>query len=727
VSPQVRAKRKKKPSLEYVATCGAGLEDLVAGEVGLLGGTVTGTKPGAVSWRGSLETGYRLCLWSRFASRILLQIAELEAPDTDTLYREAGRLDWDEHLDPQNTFAVFCTLSESPIAHSKYASLRIKDAIVDQFRDRTGRRPSVDVARPGLRLNLHIQGSRAILAVDLAGDSLHRRGYRTAGVEAPMKETLAAAVVHLSGWSPAFSPDGILLDPMCGSGTILIEAAMMYGDTAPGLQRKTFGFMFWPRHDARLWERLVSEAVVREEEGLARPWPKIIGRDADPQAVAAARKNVREAGLEDRIEISHGQLADISRPAENGMVIVNPPYGERLSDREEVKFLYRCLGQTFRKELHGWQVGFFASNPDFASIPGIPWAKTYKLFNGPIKCKLHCAVPERQEERESCLPRLHPLSPGREGEDFANRLRKNCSSLFPWAGQENITCFRIYDADLPEYRFSVDLYEEWVHVQEYRATGGAGAAGQGRLQTALRVIRELFDIPHSRIFIKAGQKRREGQRKKSAGPKLHEVGESGCRYLVDFTDSSDPGLPLRYRSIRAMVGGMAHGKNFLNLFGGTGTATIAAITGGAATTITVDPSEQQLLRARCNMALNGYGGPLHGTVRQDCLRWLQESKGRYGLILAAPPSFPADRSLGKSFRVQQDHDRFLRLAMNRLTPDGMLFFVTDLNRFRMNPALAGEYEAMEITDRTIPRDFRKAEPAHRCWRFTRSAPATGRA
>lgn len=720
MSPQVSAKRKRKSNLVYVATCGAGLEKLVAEEIGMHGGTVTETKPGAVSWQGNLEAGYRLCLWSRFASRILLQIAEFEAPDTDTLYREAGRLDWDMHLNPRDTFAVFCTLSESTIAHSKYAALRIKDAIVDQFRSRTGRRPSIDITQPGMRLNLHVQGSHATLALDLSGDSLHRRGYRIAGVEAPMKETLAAAVVHFSGWTPEFSTGAVLLDPMCGSGTLLIEAAMIYGDSAPGLLRKTFGFMYWPRHDAKLWEKLVNEAVEREERRLENPWPRIIGYDADPMAIAAARKNIREAGLEDKIEVGQRQLAHVTRPAESGMVIVNPPYGERLSEREAVKYLYRCLGNKFCRQLYGWQVGFFASNPDFSSIPGVKWSRTVKLFNGPIKCKLHYGIPEQQQEEPLYIPELHAIAPDREGGDFANRLQKNCTSLFPWARQEGITCFRIYDADMPEYNFAVDLYEEWVHVQEYAPPKTVDPKKSSRrLQTALQIIREMLDIPPSRVFIKTRQKQKgkSQYQKKSATGKLHEVREKNCRFLVNFTDYLDTGLFLDHRRTRVMIGSLAQGRKFLNLFGYTGTATVHAMMGGAIATTTVDSSASYLQRARDNMALNGFGGPQHVTIQQDCLRWLQESRERYGLIFLDPPTFSNDRHSKTTFKVQEDHEKMLRLTMNRLSRDGLLIFSTNFRKFRLNTGLPAEFDVREITDQTIPRDFNKQQPIHRCWEF----------
>ena len=216
--------------------------------------------PGA----GNLETGYRACLWSRFASRILLELARFDAPDPDALYTHAGTILWDDHFTVESTFAVHTTLVNATLNHSQFASLRIKDAIVDQFRKRFGKRPDVDASAPDIRINLHVQGTDASLSLDLSGESLHRRGYRTGSGEAPLKETLAAAIVRLSGWLDRAESEPILLDPMCGGGTLLIEAALMLSNSAPGLLRKTFGFMAWNKHDPQLWERLVQEALDRE-------------------------------------------------------------------------------------------------------------------------------------------------------------------------------------------------------------------------------------------------------------------------------------------------------------------------------------------------------------------------------------------------------------------------------------------------------------------------------
>lgn len=714
----VKPKRKKKADLSFVATCGTGLEELVAREITEQGGKKTVINPGAVSWEGNLEAGYRLCLWSRFASRVLLQIARFDAPDQDTLYRQTGKIDWDEHFRQTTTFAVFSTVTDSPITHSKFAALRVKDAIVDQFRSRTRRRPDVDTSRPGMRINLHLHGRQATLAVDLAGDSLHRRGYRLAVVEAPLKETLAAAIARLAGVTTEFAADGALLDPMCGSGTLLIEAAMLFGDVAPGLQRKTFGFMFWNRHDERLWEKLVSEALEREERGMEKPWPQIIGYDADPKAVKAARQNIIAAGLEDKIQIGQLQLADLKRPAAKGILLINPPYGERMSEREEIKYLYRCLGRKIGQELYGWRVGFFSSNPDLAGSLNMDWTDTFRLFNGPIKCRLQCGIATQISAPARSLPDIPELQTINPDDNFAGRLALNCTSLFPWARRKQVTCFRIYDADLPDYPITVDLYEDMVYVRESPPSSPVNREkARALFNAALQAIRTLLAIPPSRVFISRREplKTKPGSRKGGGKEKIFEVQELNCRFLVNFTGRPGTDLPLDQRNIRLMIGGLAPGKTFLNLFGGTGTATAHALVNNAIATTTVDAAGPALQRARANFALNGYGGPQHTVVQADCLKWLVENRARYSLILVNPPASSTDGHRKTSFNVRHDHEKLLRLAMHRLAREGLLIFATDSPQFTLADPLSREFDIREISALAVPEDFKQSKSTLRCW------------
>jgi len=715
---QTTAKKRKKQPLRFTATCASGLEALVSTEIESFGGESVTSHPGAITWTGSLETGYRACLWSRFASRILLELARFDAPNPDALYTNAGTILWDNHFTGKSTFAVHTTLVNAALTHSQFASLRVKDAIVDQFRKRFGKRPDVDALRPDIRINLHVQGTGASLSLDLSGDSLHRRGYRTGSGEAPLKETLAAAIVHLSGWLKRIDDEPVLLDPMCGSGTLLIEAALMLSDSAPGLLRKTFGFMAWNKHDPQLWERLVQEALDRESHGIPKTWPQFIGYDADPKVVAAARKNVIAAGLREVIVIKHRQLARLQSPSPQGCILTNPPYGERLSDKEVVRYLYRSLGRTFRDQFAGWTLGFFTANPDLAEMVGVQWLERQRLFNGPIKCQLLTGRESLLSEKPTPEWTLTPPVAGSPGEDFANRLMKNWSALEAWIKAENIACFRLYDADIPEFNLAIDFYEGWIHVQEYAAPPQIDAQkAEQRFTLALQVIRTVFSVPRSRLFIKTRKKQKGTQQyqKKPGSGEVYEVREGEARFLVNFTDYLDTGLFLDHRLTRAKLGQLSQGKTFLNLFAYTGTATVYAAMGGATATTTVDISDTYLARARANLALNGYGGPLHQTVEADCLEWLKTAEERFGVIFVDPPTFSNSRHRKQVFDVQKDHATLLRLALRRLAKGGMLVFSTNSRKFILDETLARDFAVREISAETIPLDFQRNRRIHRCW------------
>ncbi len=716
----VRKRKSTRPAQSYTATCSAGMENLVGEEIHSFGGQQIKSSPGAVTWQGSLESAYRACLWSRFSSRILMELATFPAPDTDALYEQIRAMDWELHFNADATFAVYTTLSDSAITHSHFASLRVKDGIVDYFRVRCGKRPSIDVRRPGIRLNLHIRGEQARLALDLSGDSLHRRGYRVQGGVAPLKESLAAAIASLSGVGRDFPADTILLDPMCGSGTLLIEAALLLSDSAPGLQRqeKYFGFAHWRRHNTKLWARLVEEALEREQSGQAREWPMILGYDADPKAVAAARKNVEKAGLSDRIIIKQGQLASLHCPGKQGLLLTNPPYGERLSEREAVKYLYKSLGMRFAEEFSGWRMGFFSANPDLADMVGLKWKSVHSLYNGPIKCRLMVGTWQKRPHLQPQRLELLDVTAEGPGSDLANRLRKNWQRLLPWAEENDIYCFRLYDADMPEYNLAVDVYERFVHVQEYAPPKTIDPAkASARFTTALAVLKQLFDLKRSQLFIKTRktQKGKEQYQQKKSRGKLHIVHENGARFLVNFTDYLDTGLFLDHRKTRAMIGEMARGRTFLNLFGYTGTATVYAAMTGAAATTTIDISEKYLARTLANLSLNGYGGPLHRTICSDVMEWLRSSRERFGLIFVDPPTFSNARHRRENFSVQNDHEELIRLAMARLSQQGTLIFSTNFTKFCLAENIEQLHAVTEITEQTLPRDFRQKGRIHRSY------------
>ena len=703
--------------MHFTATCGTGFENLVAAEVKAFQGEDITTGSGSVCWSGSLESGYRACLWSRFSSRVLLEIATLEAADEEILYAGVRKIDWQQHLTSKTTFAVDCSLGPgAPFNHSKYTALKVKDGIADYFRALNGVRPHVQVNRPGVRINVYADGARTVLSIDLSGESLHKRGYRLETGEAPLKETLAAAIIVLSGW------DGRrpLLDPLCGSATLLIEAAMIAGDSAPGLDRPYFGMLEWHGHDEDVWNRLVSEAVEREEKGFKRSWPQLTGYDGSRLAVRQARMNIASAGLEDKITVSRKDLFELSPPGEVGCLVCNPPYGERLSEKETVKYLYRFIGNRLRTSFQGWSVGLFTSNPDLADYTGLDWDEKHHLFNGPLACRLFVGKAGRQSVQKFRWA-VSPPDPEEKNSDFANRLRKNTKKMIGWADREGVECFRVYDRDMAEYNVSIDLYGKWVHVQEYAAPASISeSVSAERFRVVLNSVRQVLGAGRDRVFIKT-RRRQKGknqyQKQAKKRGKLYEVREGRCSFLLNFTDYLDTGLFLDHRNTRSRIGQEAEGKRFLNLYGYTGTATVHAVVGGAVSSTTVDLSAPYLQWAEMNFALNGIHPDRHRLVHSDCMQWLKENTDLFDLVFVDPPTFSNTRKKSLIFDLQKDHFLLLNLAMSRLRDNGLLIFSTNYRSFALDDRLTDQYDCRNISKKSIPRDFQQSPRIHQCWEF----------
>lgn len=625
------------------------LESLLTEELHAQGIDQARETRGGVSFHGTLEEAYRVCLWSRVANRVLLELGSFTADSPEALYRGMQQIDWRDHFGVANTFAVQFQSSQSTITHSQYGALKAKDAVVDQFRDRDGERPSIDTGWPDVRINVYVHRDQASVSLDLSGDSLHRRGYRRAGGAAPLKENLAAAILLRAGWPQIAREQGTLLDPMCGSGTLLIEGAWIAADIAPGLLREYWGFSGWRQHDPTLWQNLYDEAQQRRQQGLAR-LPAIHGYDIDARAIAGAEQNVREADLAGLIQLECRPLEAIRPPldAVPGLVVVNPPYGERLGSDSDLPLLYRQLGQTLKQHFNGWQATLFTGNPELSGQLQLRTLRRHSLYNGPIECKLfHYRIEPDYDITPRGYPR--PLQPAEFTDNarmLANRLQKNTRQLSRWLKQENISCYRLYDADMPEYALAIDVYEteqRYVHVQEYEPPRSVDPEkARQRLREALGVILDTLAICEQQLFFKVRRRQKgSAQYEKLAEEKhFYSVQENGCRFWVNFEDYLDTGLFLDHRLVRRRIGKLAANGDFLNLFAYTGTASVYAAHGGACSTTTIDMSKTYLDWARRNMHLNGFDGGEHRFIQADCLFWLEEGVNaqQYDLIFLDPPA-----------------------------------------------------------------------------------------
>lgn len=734
------------------ATAPLGLEPLLAEELRALGAADVRERKAGVSFSGTLVTAYRVCLWSRLANRVLLKLGEFPAATADELYQGIRAIDWNEHMAPEATLAVDFVTHRSRLKHGQFGAQKTKDAIVDQFRERFGIRPSVVLDRPQIRVNVYVDQDMASVGLDLSGVSLHQRGYRQEGGAAPLKENLAAAILLRAGWPRVVQADGALLDPMCGSGTLLIEAAWMAADHAPGLLRPHWGFFGWKNHDAGVWRELTEEALARRAAGLAHPL-NIYGQDADRSAVRIALENIQKAGLVGRILVRRKPLAETTPQGSLGLLVVNPPYGERLGDQQELVALYTELGEVLKARFRGWKASLFTGNPELAFRLGIRATKHYRLFNGALECRLfnfeieperfftphpdESGLSEEARKLRRLMRRVQTVAQrgavGPGGEMFGNRVRKNLKTLARWARQNGVTCYRLYDADLPEYAVAIDLYQgerTWVVVQEYAAPASIAAdKAESRLVEALAVLPGILQIPLEQVYLKVRRKQKglaQYEKQGEAG-RFHMVEEDGCRFWVNFENYLDTGLFLDHRPTRRMICQLARGKRFLNLFAYTGTATVHAAVGGASATTTVDMSPTYLDWARRNLALNGLSGNSHAFIEADCLVWLEtESKRgerRYDLIFLDPPTFSNSKRMSGAFDIQRDHVKLIRNALALLAPGGLLIFSTNFRKFKLDRDALADLEVEDMTRLTIPRDFERNPRIHSCYRIRQKRAA----
>lgn len=721
--------------MKFFVSCAKGLEYLLVDELVALGcAHVTAARAGANA-EGTLQDAQRAVLWSRLASRVLWPIAEYDCADESALYAGAAAVDWSRHLRSDMTLAVDANVSGDVITHARYASQRIKDAVVDTLRGRGGERPSVDLDNPDLRLNLVVRASKAavpkaILSIDLGGGPLHRRGWRQMQGEAPLKENLAAAVLMRGGWPEIYAQGGALLDPMCGSGTLLIEGAMMAADVAPGLQREGPRVPSrWLGFDAVHWAGLIEAATQRELAGRAALRPRFHGSDLDPHAIRAARDNAERAGVLELIDFTVCDVATLPAPVDasaeaRGLAVCNPPYDARLSADPQ---LYRALGDALKRAAPEWRASLLCGDSELARATGLRANKKYQLFNGAIECALIVCDPIRPPQREIVADAPTPtLSEG--AQMVANRLRKNLKATKTWRARDGIRCYRVYDADIPEYAAAIDVYigddtgELWLHVQEYAAPADIPeATTRKRLQELLSGARDAFAVPRERVAVKTRAKGKGGSKYADSGSfkrgETLDVREGAVKLRVNLFDYLDSGLFLDHRPMRLRIAEEARDARFLNLFAYTGAATVHAAAGGAAQTTTVDLSATYLQWCADNLQLNAISGARHRLVQADALQWLLADRGEYDLIFCDPPTF-SNSARAEDFDVQRDHVRLLQAAMTRLAFGGTLYFSNNYRRFRFDTASVSAFAVCdEISAESIPQDFVRNPRIHRAWRL----------
>jgi len=707
------------------------------------------------------ETLYRAVLESRTAIRVLEPLGRFRVESPEALYAAMEQVDWREQLKVSDTLRVDAAIHDTFLNHSLYAAQIVKDAVVDQLRTPSGRRPSVELRGATLRLALHLVGDTATIFRDAAGKSLHQRGWRTGEVEAPLSEVLAAGILAITGWTPG-EP---ILDPMCGSGTFVVEAATIAAGMAPGLwraRRRGHGFFRFRDCDRDLAGRLVDELEAR----VVAPAGSFQASDLDPRAVEATRLCAEAAGVAASLSIEQKHFEQAVPAAGSGLVVTNPPYGERLA-LPRAGALFRRIGDWLVRACGGWRAAILAPDTPVAGYLGLRPTHRVWLPNGPIACRLleveireRPPLPPEPERPSAPMPQATavsdglddtsgsmppappagrpaigaagpPRSGGRPVEDqlgdFRRRLAKRFKHLSKWARRIGTDAFRIYDRDIPEVPLVIDWYAGWLHAAEYeRPHDRTEIEHEVWLDRMIEGAAAELGVPHDRTFLKVRRRQREGgQYEKVDGREaVLQVKEGGLSFEVNLSDYLDTGLFLDHRTTRGMVRDEAAGKRMLNLFSYTGSFSVYAAAGGATETVSVDLSNTYLDWTRTNLALNGFkDAGRHRIVRDDARAFLEHRARRgeppFDLVVVDPPTFSRSARSETPWDVEHDHAELLALVARNLTPGGTVYFSTNFRRFHLAEAtLAADFTFREITNRTIPEDFRN-ERIHRAWRMVR--------
>lgn len=748
--------------MKLTAACAFGLEAIVKRELIALGYDPTVTQPGRVTFEGDWIAVCRSNLWLRTADRVLLQVQQFEAPDFDALFETVKEYDWSQFIPPDASFPVIGRSRLSKLTSVPAVQRSVKRALVESLKSHHATE-SLPESGAVYKIEVAILNDVATLTIDTTGPSLHKRGYRKLVGTAPLKETLAAALVDLSVWNK----DRPLIDPFCGTGTIPIEAAFKALNIAPGIHRQ-FASTRWTDCDQSIWEAALDEARDLQIKDVEL---QILGFDIDADALKLARFHAEQASVENQIHFQQRPFSELRNKRDYGCIITNPPYGERLSEHEALLPLYESMPMVLQR-LPSWSHFILTSMPKFEQIVQKKATRRRKLFNGRIECTYYqflgprpprpneitavgttvngvttpvsqSAEPEQQTARSTenvtkadkpAAPKIQPVFGGLQPKDreqaelFRNRLIKRARHLRRWP-KRGVTCFRIYERDVPELPFVVDRYEDFIHITEYERPHDRDLARHSAwLELMTQTAATALDVPIQKVFLKRRLKTISADSGKSQYTKvndlgkLHEVNEGELKFLVNLSDYVDTGLFLDHRITREMVRRESADKRFLNLFAYTGSFSVYAASGGAKSTTTVDLSKNYVEWATRNMKANGFDGANHQYIVLDAMTFVENSKThpiKFDLAVVDPPTYSNSKQTHRDWDVQARHAELLKGLAECLSENAVVYFSTNFKRFRFEESvLKPVYNIVEISKQTVPEDFRNRR-IHRCWKLTK--------
>lgn len=704
------------PDYDFLVTSAPGLAELLAIELlETLSLKVTPAGTAAVIFRGNIEAALSVCLHSRLAERVLCRLVKVQAVPTQAARALASAFDWDTHL--AGAAAVHVEVETA----GKVSTNSL--ALARDFIAAAPRRLTLSPeARGALTLQLFVAETEAELAVDLAGETLQRRGYRLAGGRAPLRETIAAALLQAASWQG----DTSLVDPFCGSGTILIEAAQKARRLAPGLARDFFGFMQWSGCPRTIWPALCDVARAQ-----ARPLPAGVflkGFDADADALRHARANAERAGVLADIHFERRELGalkarDFGDRERAGKVITNPPWGERLENEARAAWLHAALGYRLADLAPHWPVTLLGARVNVMDRSGMLLENQYTLLNGAEKNWIRNYRVQKRVPADPLMPGEASFELEEGAKPLFNRLLKNGRQLRNWIRDENIQAYRLYDRDLPEFNFTLDIYGDRALLQEQKAPKTIDEQKvKERRGWALSAVRASLGCHREQLLLRTRERQKGAQQYQKQGEqgRFRVVQEGAVRLLVNLEDYLDTGLFLDHRRMRQRLTTEVTGKHFLNLFAYTGSVTVHAVQGGAKSSVTVDASKRYLEWAACNLALNGFSTLQHELVCADVRTWLAENHESFDVIFCDPPTFSNSKSRD-DFVVQRDHAELIRTLTKRLTPDGVLYFSCNFRDFKLDESITRWYQVKDISRETLDRDFARHPDIHHCFEIRHDA------
>jgi 23S rRNA (guanine2445-N2)-methyltransferase / 23S rRNA (guanine2069-N7)-methyltransferase len=756
--------------MEFIATCPMGFERLLADEFRSLGLKSLRPLHGQLDFTGSLAEAYKACLWSRLASRIIAVRARIPASNADELYAGVSDIAWEDEISALRTFAVDAHGTNSNLRNTQFVAVKTKDAIVDRLRQRIGRRPTVDSEHPDIVISVRISREKATVGIDLVGEPLFRRnseGLRSAVV--PLRHDYAAALLAAGKWYRRCRHDGATLISMCpGSGSILLEAAEQTSDHAPGLSRKKWSFESWLGHEADSWDSIRAEATRRAEVGSSHLLTTRFFA-ADPRFESRVALNADKT----LPSYTYAQLPDdadslIKANSERDCLIACDFSWLSEAELAREAQLSSCICKLAEATSDTSELSVLASSDTFDTTVGHCASESITVFVGNSQGAINCyqtkdIAPGTTIVLKNTKQAFVSFS---QSEQFARRLEKDYRLRRKWARRQDINCLRIYDADLPDYALSIDLYNPSVLLDERRYGGKGGGpwavvaeyaapkeinplTARQRLIDALILIPAVLDISAQDLHLRMRTKSRGGSQYShesahelsAAGkglgrdnlglqPGSHLVDEGGLTFEINLSSGLDSGLFLDTRllreQLREMMKQAPEPKRFLNLFAYTGSASCFAADGGARNTTTVDLSHSYLEWAARNMARNGFVGPEHNYIRADVLTWVDEqrhSSHRWDLIYLDPPTFSnSSKMASSSFDIQRDHVELLIDVSRLLAPQALCIFCCNLRGFKpdLSSLETAGVELEDISSTTIPDDFSRNSRIHHCYILRRT-------